>query len=173
MLTLSLFSSSSEQNEETSLENDVSTSLISRGANIEGTFDSKDVNVRVEGSVHGDISTDRRVVVAEGAEVRGTINARTVRLAGYVEGHVVATEELVLCPSAEVEATLEAEVLEIQAGADFSGEIPETKSFIPDSANPSLDRSDLISAANASENNTVHDQEEAESADPMGDPVAS
>lgn len=176
MLTLSLLSSSSDQNKDeqieddqsgkTSYENDASTSLISKGAHVEGTFDSKNVNLRVEGSIHGDISTDRRVVVAEGAEVRGTINAQTIRLAGYVEGHVLASEELVLRPSAEVHATLEAEVLEIQPGADFTGEVPEVKSFVPDSANPSLDRSELVSAARASEDNSVQKvQEDPKSAD--------
>jgi cytoskeletal protein CcmA (bactofilin family) len=157
MLTLSLFSSSNGEEAASSDETDVSTSLISRGANIEGTLDFADVNLRIEGHVHGDISTDRRVVVAEGAEVHGTINAQTVRVAGYMEGHIVATEMLVLSPSAEVHATLEAETLEIQAGADYSGDVPETKPFIPDSANPSLDPSDLASAANGSQDNTAQE----------------
>jgi cytoskeletal protein CcmA (bactofilin family) len=156
MLALSLFSSSSrdrDRKKENSSdtgpsEDEVSTSIISQGANIEGTLDFTSVNVRIEGTVHGDISTDERVVVAEGAEVQGTINARTVRLAGYIEGHVLATEQLVLCPTSEVHATLEADVLEIQPGADFSGEVPEAKSFVPDAAEPAssaLDSTELIS----------------------------
>ncbi|PQJ34544.1 hypothetical protein BSZ35_08000 [Salinibacter sp. 10B] len=157
MLTISLFSSSDKDTESPSGETDVSTSLISRGANIEGTLDFADVNIRIEGHVQGDITTDRRVVIAEGAEVHGTINAQTVRVAGYMEGHVIATEMLVLSPSAEVHATLEAETLEIQAGADYSGNVPETQPFIPDSANPSLDPSELASAANDSQNNTAQE----------------
>lgn len=157
MLTLSLFSSSDRDEEPSSDETDVSTSLISRGANIEGTLDFTDVNLRIEGHVDGDISTDRRVVVAEGAEVRGTINAQTVRVAGYMEGHVIATEMLVLTSSAEVRATLEAETLEIQPGADFSGDVPEAKPFIPDSANPSLDPSELASAANGAQDDSAQE----------------
>ena len=148
MLTLSLFSSSDEK--EARAETEVSTSLISRGARIEGTLEFTDVNLRIEGYVDGDISTDRRVVVSEGAEVHGTINAKTVRLAGHVEGHVIATEQLVLSASAEVRATLEAETLEIQPGADFSGDVPSAKPFIPDSSNPSLDPTELESTENGS-----------------------
>lgn len=146
MLALSLFSSSSRDRknktkdsskESPARDDEVSTSIISEGANIEGVLDFNSVNLRIEGTVHGDISTDERVVVAEGAEVQGTINARTVRLAGYVDGHVLATEQLVLCPTSEVHATLEADVLEIQPGADFSGEVPD-EDEIPTPASPSM-----------------------------------
>jgi cytoskeletal protein CcmA (bactofilin family) len=163
MLALSLFSSSSrDRKNETkdsskdspTRDTEVSTSIISEGANVEGVLDFNSVNLRIEGTVHGDISTDERVVVAEGAEVQGTINARTVRLAGYVDGHVLATEQLVLCPTSEVHATLEADVLEIQPGADFSGEVPEAKPFVPDAEEPvssTIDSTELISASNDGE----------------------
>ena len=164
MLALSLFSSSSRdrktkkqdssKKESPARNDEVSTSIISEGANIEGVLDFNSVNVRIEGVVHGDISTDERVVVAEGAEVQGTINARTVRLAGYVDGHVLATDQLVLCPTSEVHATLEADVLEIQPGADFSGEVPETKPFVPDAEEPAsstIDSTELISVSSDGE----------------------
>jgi len=162
MLALSLFSSSSpdrnnktqESTKDPSPRNDeVSSSIISEGANIEGLLNFNSVNLRIEGTVHGDISTDERVVVAEGAEVQGTINARTVRLAGYVDGHVLATEQLVLCPTSEVHATLEADVLEIQPGADFSGEVPDTTSFVAEEdSTESLDETDLIAASQPPQN---------------------
>jgi len=152
MLALSLFSSSSrntrsnDRSDAAPSTDDVSTSIISKGATIEGILNFHAVNLRVEGTVHGDISTDGRVVVAEGAEVEGTINARTVRLAGAVEGHVLATEKLVLAPSSEVQATLEADILEVQPGADFSGEVPATTSFVADEAASAPESTDLISA---------------------------
>jgi cytoskeletal protein CcmA (bactofilin family) len=136
----------------------VTTSIVSEGATIEGILEFSSVDLRIEGTVHGDITTDGRVVVSKGAEVQGTINARTIQIAGGVEGHIQAQEELVLCPPSEVHATLEAEVLEIQPGADFSGEVPDQKDvdlkekeevpsesdvdipdFVPESAHPELD----------------------------------
>jgi len=133
MLALSLFSSSSngrdrdrkrEKKESTSSQDPSSTSIISEGAEIEGILQFTSADLHIEGTVHGDISTDGRVVVSEGAEVQGTIHAHTIQLAGTVEGHVQAEDRLVLRPESDVDATLEADVLEIQPGASFSGEVP-------------------------------------------------
>lgn len=160
MFILSLFSSEppDQGEEEVATEEPASSSIISRGANIEGILDLTSVNLSIEGTVHGDISTDGRVVVAEGAEVKGTINAETIRVAGYVEGHVLARETLVLCPTAEVHATLEADVLEIQPGADFTGDVPETQQFVPDTSESSpstLDSTELLSEPVPAENETA------------------
>lgn len=152
MLALSLFSSDSpsEDADETTRDT-VSSSIISEGASIEGTLDLTSVNLSIEGTVHGDITTDGRVVVAEGAEVEGTIRAQTIRVAGYVEGHLLATEHLVLCPSATVHATLEAEILEVQPGADFTGQVPETKEFVPEEERSAaaLDSEEMLSESDA------------------------
>lgn len=153
MFALSLFSSDSPEDGSTTEEDATSASIISKGANIEGILNFTSVNLCIEGTVHGNISTDGRVVVAEGAEVLGTINAHTVRVAGYVEGHVLAAERLVICTSSEVHATLEADILEIQPGADFAGEVPETEEFVPEMENlsaPAVDSEEVLSEANLS-----------------------
>lgn len=118
-----MFSNDSDSSADESTTN-VTTSIVSEGATIEGVLEFSSVDLRIEGTVYGDITTDGRVVVSKGAKVEGTINARTIQIAGGVEGHIQAEEELVLCPPSEVHATLEADVLEIQPGADFSGEVP-------------------------------------------------
>lgn len=156
MFLLSMFSNDSDSADESSTN--VTTSIVSEGATIEGILEFSSVDLRIEGTVYGDITTDGRVVVSKGAEVQGTINARTIQIAGGVEGHIQAQEELVLCPPSEVHATLEAEVLEIQPGADFSGEVPNQEGaelkekeeipsesdvdipdFVPESALPELE----------------------------------
>jgi cytoskeletal protein CcmA (bactofilin family) len=152
MLALSLFSSSRgpktgnrSSEKMPSPTDDVSTSIISDGATIEGVLNFRAVNVRIEGTVHGDISTDERVVVAEGGDVQGTINARTVRLAGTVRGHVLATEKLVLAPTSTVRATLEADILEVQPGADFHGKVPKPTAFVSEEElSESLDATGLM-----------------------------
>lgn len=163
MVALSLFSSDSpsEDVDETT-QDTVSSSIISEGASIEGTLDLTSVNLSIEGTVHGDISTDGRVVVAEGAEVEGTIRAQTIRVAGYVEGHLLATEHLVLCPSAKVHATLEADILEIQPGADFAGEVPDTEAFVPEEERSAsaLDSDEMISESDLSQSESGHNGNE-------------
>jgi cytoskeletal protein CcmA (bactofilin family) len=152
MLALSLFSSSSDKTDSSSGSGasgaTASTSIISEGADIEGILEFTDADLHIEGTVHGDISTNGRVVVAEGAEVQGTIHAHTIQVAGYVEGHVEADDELVLHPSSEVHATLEADVLEVKPGADFSGEVPDEEA-LPTPESPSMSTADLGSAAPA------------------------
>ena len=128
MVVLGFFSSDSDDTSDSPPPKDPKTTIISDGAAIEGLFELGSVNLRIEGRVKGDIYTEGRVVVAEGAEVEGTINAVSVLLGGYTEGDVHAEEEIVLSPSAEVHALLEAEVLEIQAGADFRGSVAGEKS---------------------------------------------
>lgn len=156
MVLLSMFSNDSASADESTTN--VTTSIVSEGATIEGVLEFSSVDLRIEGTVYGDITTDGRVVVSKGAEVQGTVNAHTIQIAGRVEGHIQAEEELILCPPSKVHATLEAEVLEIQPGADFSGEVPtqegsdlkekeeipsesdvEIPNFVPESALPELD----------------------------------
>jgi cytoskeletal protein CcmA (bactofilin family) len=155
MFALSLFSNdtpSDEASSQNSSEDPVS--IVSDGAKIEGNLEFSAVNLRIEGTVHGDINTDGRVVVSEGAEVQGTIDAHTIRLAGQVEGHLRAEDELVLCPSSEVHATLKADILEIQPGADFTGEVPNGEQSIEESPkSPVLDQNgaDLSTAVNRQE----------------------
>jgi cytoskeletal protein CcmA (bactofilin family) len=146
MLALSLFSDSSSTDRDDTSSPDAgspcSTSIISEGADIEGILEFTNADLHIEGTVHGDISTDGEVVVAEGAEVQGTIHAHTIHIAGYVEGHVEADDELVLRPTSEVHATLEADVLEVKPGADFSGEVPD-EDEIPTPASPSMSTDSL------------------------------
>lgn len=124
MFIFGLFSSSIENGSESSSSNDPpETTVVSEGASIHGLFNLGAVNLRIAGSVKGDIVTNGRVVVAETAMVEGTIEAESIRLEGHIEGEVHAAEEIVLCPSSEVRATLDAEVLEIQPGADFIGSV--------------------------------------------------
>lgn len=162
MFVLSLFSNDAPADMDASPTNSPtdkdSISIVSDGARIEGTLEFSSVNLRIEGTVHGDISTDGRVVVSKGAEVRGTINAHTIRLAGYVEGHLEAENELVLCPPSEVHATLNADILEIQPGADFSGDVPNGDQSTGDDADssvPEQNGTDLSSAVDASENGSA------------------
>ena len=174
MLALSLFSSSSSKSRDrdrdensSSSQTPSSTSIISEGAKIEGILQFTDADLHIEGTVHGDISTDGRVVVSEGAEVEGTIHADTVQLAGTVEGHVRAENRLVLRPESHVDATLEADVLEIEPGADFSGEVPgENQGPTPESPSASpttLDADQLIPVPeSATENGEQTEEAEAQ-----------
>ena len=143
MFVLGLFSSDTE---DTSSDPSSDPTIISDGASIEGEFELGSVDLRIEGHIKGDIDTDGRVIVAEGAEFEGTIHAGSVHLGGHIKGDVHAEEKIVLSPSAEVHAILEADVLEIEAGADFSGTVVGEKpaSTILDSDSSDLDSLEYV-----------------------------
>lgn len=131
MFIFGLFSSASENGSESSSTNEPpETTVISKGASIQGVFNLDTVNLRIAGRVKGDVATDGRVVVAEEATVEGTIEAESIRLEGYVEGDIHAQEKIVLCPPSEVRATLDADVLEVQPGADFVGSVAGDESVV-------------------------------------------
>lgn len=151
MFIAGLFSSDTD---DTSSKSPSDPTIISDGASIEGELELGSVNLRIEGHVEGDIDTDGRVVVAEGAEFEGTIHAGSVHLGGQIKGDVHAEEKIILSPSAEVHAILEADVLEIEAGADFSGTVvgEQNASAILDSASSDLDSLEYVPVPRSSRN---------------------
>lgn len=153
MFIFGLFSSASENGSESSATNEPpETTVISKGASIQGVFNLDTVNLRIAGHVRGDVATDGRVVVAEEATVEGTIEAESIRLEGYVEGDVHAEDKIVLCPPSEVRATLDADVLEIQPGADFVGSVAGDESVVGQSESSSdLGSMDLVRIPSSSQ----------------------
>lgn len=143
MFIVGIFSSDTD---DTSGEPASDPTIISDGASIEGEFELGSVNLRIEGHIKGNINTEGRVFVADGAEVEGTIHAESVHLGGYIKGDVHAEERIVLSPTAEVHAILEADVLEIKAGADFSGTVVGEKpaSAVVDSESSDLDSLEYV-----------------------------
>lgn len=48
--------------------------------------------VRVDGDIDGSLETDGRVIVGEGARIRGDVRAREITVGGVVQGDVVAED---------------------------------------------------------------------------------
>ena len=96
------------------------TTIISNGVKIDGKLTSSG-NIRVEGEIEGDISSQRNVVVGEGGKVNGQINADSITIGGKVSGIVRANEKLVLDPKGYLRGDIFTKILVIEAGAWFDG----------------------------------------------------
>ncbi len=96
------------------------TTIISNGVKIDGKLTSSG-NIRVEGEIQGDISSQRNVVVGERGKVNGQINADTITIGGKVSGTVRANEKLVLDPNGYLKGDIFTKILVIEAGARFDG----------------------------------------------------
>lgn len=73
-----------------SLSDDVSVNtIVGPGSFIRGELTVAGF-VRVDGDIDGNLETEGRVIVGEGARIRGDVRAREITIGGVVQGDVVA-----------------------------------------------------------------------------------
>lgn len=94
--------------------------VLDQGARFEGklTFEG---TVRIGGHFKGEIFTNDVLVISEGAQVSGQIEAGTVIISGFVDGHVYAREKVVAYPPAVIKGTVTTPSLRIDEGVVFEG----------------------------------------------------
>jgi len=106
-------------------------SLIGPGSEFQGklTFFG---TVRIEGRFEGEILSEDTLVVAPGAEVRGTIDVGVlVVTGGLVQARVEARQAVELHPAARLVGEVHTPALHIEKGARFEGTC-----HMPDGAPP-------------------------------------
>jgi len=104
--------------------------IISSGVVIEGKLSSKG-NVRVDGTVKGDVNVTGNVTIGESGDINGQVNADVITVGGKVVGKLNAKEKVVLEGKAVLKGDLVAKILVVEAGAKFDGnsKMDETSSF--------------------------------------------
>ena len=96
------------------------TTIISNGVKIEGKVSSSG-NIRVDGEIQGDITSQSSVTVGENGKVNGQINAENITVGGLVTGIVKAKEKLLLESKANLNGDLFTKILVVESGAKFDG----------------------------------------------------
>jgi len=95
--------------------------IIAKGSVFTGSFSSEG-NVRIDGTVRGDITTTDSVEVGKtGMVVGSTINAKTAVVHGRVEGQLIAPQHITLGGKATLVGDLKTGSLVIEEGAVFHG----------------------------------------------------
>lgn len=74
-------------------------------------------NLRVEGTVHGEVQTTATVFVAANAHLDGVIRAGNIVVAGEVEGQVECSERLEVLPGGSARGEIETGTLVVHEGA--------------------------------------------------------
>lgn len=92
------------------------------GANVKLTGTLKDINeITVHGSVDGEVISEKNVLIAETASVKGPVSAQNVTVAGKVDGSINAWEKLEILSTGKVHGSILSKDLNIRSGAAFNG----------------------------------------------------
>ncbi len=96
------------------------TTVIAKGTVIEGKFACGD-NVRLDGSINGEVKVDKRLVMGDGSSVQGNIFARDAAIKGRIKGDVFVKEALHLLETAIIEGNITAKTMIVEEGARYNG----------------------------------------------------
>ncbi len=77
--------------------------------------------VRLLGYLEGQVTAKGDLLVAEGATLRGEVQAGNIRVEGTVSGNLTASGKILLSDSANLEGDLHTARLEVADGATFVG----------------------------------------------------
>ena len=104
------------------LSEDISNSsnIIGKGTHVSGNMETLG-NIRVEGSVTGDIKSQSKVAFGQSSKLEGNLLAKCAEVAGHIIGTVEITEQLVLKPTAIIEGDIITHKLLVESGAVFNG----------------------------------------------------
>lgn len=96
------------------------TTVIAKGTVIEGKFVCNE-NVRLDGSIHGEVQVDKRFVMGDTSYVQGNIHARDAAIKGKIKGDVHVKEALHLMETAVIEGNITAKTMVVEEGARYNG----------------------------------------------------
>jgi cytoskeletal protein CcmA (bactofilin family) len=102
--------------------NESSTTVLGQTTSIVGELHSDD-DIRVEGTVDGNILTSRDLIIGPNAEVKGDLQGRVVRVEGRVTGNVRATGVLEIGSNGQLVGDIVAAALRIDDGGGFRGQV--------------------------------------------------
>ena len=95
-------------------------SRISAGTYIKGEISSP-YDIRIDGTFEGKVKSNGRVVVGEGASIKGDIVCENVDLWGNLEGNVFVKDTLALKEGCNVNGNLHIRRLSVELGSTFNG----------------------------------------------------
>ncbi|HLS53247.1 MAG TPA: polymer-forming cytoskeletal protein [Tissierellaceae bacterium] len=98
---------------------DVDT-LIGENIKITGKLEGVG-NIRLDGSIDGDINYEGNIIIGETGRVKGNIVAESISVAGYVKGNIVSDSKLTLLPKASLIGDVEVSSFVIHENARFEG----------------------------------------------------
>lgn len=116
-----MFGSKKQKQPSMSVSNQPVDTLISAQCTIEGDLQTQN-SVKVDGQVQGNVQADGQVVVGEKGLIKGDVRCNDLLAYGRLEGNVYV-KRIQLKPSAVILGNIETEILEVEPGARYQGNV--------------------------------------------------
>ena len=116
-----------------------SESLVDRHSSFDGRYET-DHDLRVEGSISGEVLCRGILTIEREASARARIQARDAQIRGRLEGDIVCSGRLLLAATAVVTGTIKATTLVVEEGASLSGTVDTTQkaAVVPETQRPAV-----------------------------------
>lgn len=93
-----------------------STSFFAKGVTLEGNINANN-DIRIEGTIEGNIKTGKKVIVGTTGSIIGNVNAANIHLMGEVSGDIFISDLARIGETARINGTITADKLQIDPGA--------------------------------------------------------
>jgi cytoskeletal protein CcmA (bactofilin family) len=100
-------------------------------------------NIRIDGEVHGNVTTTAKVVIGETGLIKGNLTCQEADIEGKIEGKLLIEALLILREQAKVYGDIHTAKLHVEEGAVFLGECKMTAT--------GAQRSDTVIASSAAD----------------------
>jgi cytoskeletal protein CcmA (bactofilin family) len=94
--------------------------ILNAGTKINGDLNSEG-DLRVDGSLTGNIEVKAKLVLGVSAQVEGNVKAINCDISGVVKGNIVVSELLTIKSTAKIVGDISCAKLIIEVGAEFNG----------------------------------------------------
>lgn len=110
---------SDNKKDKNAYDNSSSQNIIAKGTSIVGDFSSEG-DLRIDGTIEGNLKTPGKVVVGKSGVIKGTLNGSDAYFEGKFSGNLTLTGTLTLKSSAHIEGEVVLGKLEVEPGATFN-----------------------------------------------------
>jgi cytoskeletal protein CcmA (bactofilin family) len=97
------------------------TSVIAVGTVIKGDFSTSE-NLRIDGTIIGDVRCEKRLVIGKKGMISGKIEAAEISVDGSMMGEALSKGSITFGSSSKAEGKVMAKRLSIEEGAVFNGD---------------------------------------------------
>ena len=112
--------------------NDLDFCNIALGTIIEGSFKTGS-NIRLDGSIVGDVHCGGKLVMSETAKITGNIHCQNFRSEGQVDGDITAIDKIHLMNKSVMKGNIQYKRLQIDMGATLNGKASKINNGTPKS----------------------------------------